>query len=268
MSTSPFATGGEFRLPSAVGDATDEVGASLTASSDAPAGAPVFSDRWANDGAEYLQFLYARLPLLKELLTPTGTMFVHCDPRMDWAVRCLLDEVFGRQRLINQIVWHYTGGGRSRRYFSRKHDLIFWVANGDHWTFNIDAVRQPYRASSGYARAGIKARSGKHYLPHPAGTPADDVWDIPMLNPMAKERLGYPTQKPERLLERIILAASNPGDLVADLFCGSGTTLAVAERLGRRWLGCDQSPAAIAITGRRILNMADHRPFEVLRGLE
>lgn len=244
-----------------------ETGSPTVDAATAPDETLAFSDRWADGGAEYLQFLYLRLPLLKELLAPTGTLWVHCDPRMDWAIRCLLDEVFGHRSLINQIVWHYTGGGRSRRYFSRKHDLLFWVANGNRWTFNIDAVRQPYRATSGYARAGIRARSGKYYRPHPAGTPADDVWDIPILNPMAKERLGYPTQKPERLLERILLAASSPDDLVADLFCGSGTTLAVAERVGRRWIGCDQSPAAVEVTRRRIQAIAGYRPFEVLHSV-
>jgi DNA modification methylase len=226
--------------------------------------AAAFDDRWGLDGSAYLQFLYERLVLMKALLAPTGTLFLHLDPRMDWAGRCLVDEVFGRGRLLNQIVWHYTGGGRSRRYFSRKHDLLLWVANGEEWTFHVDAVRRPYRPTSGFARAGITARSGKRYLPHPAGTPVDDVWHIPIVNPMAGERNGYPTQKPERLLERILLAASSPGDLVADPFCGSGSTLAVAQRLGRRWLGCDSSPAAIDLTRERLAGSA----FEVYELLE
>jgi DNA modification methylase len=236
----PFATGGELRQ-----------------------GPYAFADRWADGGAEWLNMLDDRLQLLRDLLAPRGSLFVHCDPRMDWAVRCLLDEIFGRERLVNQIVWHYTGGGRARRYFSRKHDLLFWVARSDAWTFDIDAVRQPYLPTSGFARGGIRARSGKRYLPHPAGTPVDDVWAIPIVNPRSAERLGYPTQKPERLLERVIAAASKPGDLVADVFCGSGTTLAVAEIPGRRWLGCDLSPDAVRLTRDRLSALPGCRAFEV-----
>jgi DNA modification methylase len=214
-----------------------------------------FDDRWPDGLPSYLSFMLMRLQLFHTLLAPTGSLLLHCDPRTDWALRCLVDEVFGPGRFLNQIIWHYTGGGRSQRHFSRKHDVLLWVAKGDRWTFHIDAIRRPYRPTSGYARSGITARSGKRYLPHPDGTPMDDVWHIPMLNPLAGERLGYPTQKPERLLERIILAASNPDDLVADFFCGSGTTLAVAERLGRRWLGCDASAAAIATTRSRLAGL-------------
>jgi site-specific DNA-methyltransferase (adenine-specific) len=237
----PFATGGTVRQ-----------------------GPYAFADQWADGGAAYLAMLDDRLQLIRDLLAPNGSLFVHCDPRMDWAVRCLLDELFGPDRLVNQIVWHYTGGGRSKRYFSRKHDILLWVAKSDTWTFNIDAVRQPYVPTSGFARGGIRARSGKRYLPHPGGTPADDVWAIPIINPRSSERLGYPTQKPERLLERVIAAASQPGDLVADVFCGSGTTLAVAERLGRRWLGCDVSADAVRLTRDRLSANPDCRPFEIL----
>lgn len=222
-----------------------------------------FDDRWPEGLPGYLSFMLTRLRLCHALLAPTGSLVLHCDPRTDWALRCLVDEVFGPQRFLNQIIWHYTGGGRSQRRFSRKHDLLLWVAKGDTWTFHVDAVRQPYRPTSGYAKSGIRARSGKRYLPHPGGTPLDDVWHIPMLNPLAGERLGYPTQKPERLLERVIQAASSPGDLVADFFCGSGTTLAVAERLGRRWLGCDASSAAVARVQSRLAALDPPAAYEL-----
>ena len=202
---------------------------------------------------EYLQLMEGVLILSKALLTERGTLWLHCDWRADWALQALICEIFGPSALINRIIWHYTGGGRSKKRFSRKHDTILWIAKGDSWYFDIDSVRQPYKAGSGFAQSGIRSRSGKVYLPHPAGTPADDVWDIPIINPMAKERNGYPTQKPEVLLERIVCSSSDVGMTVLDPFCGSGTTLSVAQRLGRRWVGLDQGDQAIRLSKKRLL---------------
>ncbi len=154
------------------------------------------------------------------------------------------------------------GGGRSKRYFSNKHDNLLWYAAGAAWTFNIDAVRIPYKETSGFAKGGIVSAAGKKYEPHPDGTPADDVWDIPIINPLSHERIGYPTQKPELLLARIIEAASHPGEVVADFFAGGGTTAAVAQRLGRKWISCDQSRVAVAITADRIANVVEQRELE------
>lgn len=215
------------------------------------AGDPTFADPW-NGMEAYLAFLEPRLAAMRELLQPTGSLVLHVDYRVAHEARRLLDRLFGRERFVNEIIWHYTGGGRSRRYFSRKHDTLLWYARGTRWTFEVDAVRVPYEPTSGYARGGIVSAAGKRYRPDPRGTPVDDVWDIPIVNPLSPERCGYPTQKPERLLERVILALSRPGDCVVDPFCGSGTTLVVAARLGRRWIGCDLSPEAIAITRRRL----------------
>ena len=111
--------------------------------------------------------------------------------------------------------------------------MLLWYSRGRTQTFNIDAVRQPYKETSGYAKGGIVSKAGKQYMPNPLGTPVDDVWDIPIINPLAKERLGYPTQKPESLLERVVEASSNSDDLVLDAYCGCGTTVAVAQRLGQ-----------------------------------
>lgn len=215
------------------------------------AGASGFDDRWMNREA-YLEFLRCRLRAMHQLLRPTGSLVVHLDYRVVHEVKLELDQIFGSDHFINEIIWHYTGGGRAKRCFSRKHDTLLWYAKGKQWTFHIDAVRVPYKPTSGYARSGIVARSGRHYRPHPQGTPVDDVWDIPMVNPLASERCGFPTQKPEALLERIIAALSNPGDLVVDPFCGSGTTPVVAARLGRRWVACDRLPQAVAMTARRL----------------
>jgi DNA modification methylase len=224
---------------------------------------PAYDDRW-QDLPAYLTMLQARLTAIRELLRPGGSLFLHLDHRADFAARLLLDEVFGPGCVLNRIVWHYTGGGRGKRWFSRKHDVILWaVKGGAPHVFNLDAVRVPYRPTSGYARGGIVSAAGKRYLPHPGGTPVDDVWEIPMVNPLSAERTGYPTQKPEALLERIILAASHPGDLVGDFFAGSGTTLAVAERLGRQWVGADHGAAAIRVARSRLLALGARREFRV-----
>ncbi|MCK4413874.1 MAG: site-specific DNA-methyltransferase [Candidatus Eisenbacteria sp.] len=230
------------------------------AGADAAHSTPGFDDQWKTL-ADYLAFMRPRLEAIRRLLRPKGSLVIHLDWRVVHAVRLELDEVFGPDRFVNEIIWHYTGGGRARRYFSRKHDTLLWYARGDSWTFNIDAVRVPYKATSGFARGGITARSGKHYSPHPAGTPLDDVWDLPIINPLSPERCGYPTQKPELLLERIVLALSRPGDLVVDPFCGSGTSVVVAARHGRRWCACDCSPQAIAIARRRLERETGGRPL-------
>ncbi len=254
----PFATGDTFAMTIAMGEQGIR-----------PKGAPTwkeahaYQDKW--ESGSFCRMMMERLQLIHTLLAPTGSLFLHCDHRTDWALRAILEEVFGPGRVNNQIVWHYTGGGRSKRRFSRKHDTIFWATKSDKWTFHIDEIRVPYKPTSGYAKGGIVSASGKRYMPHPDGTPVDDVWDIPIVNPMSHERVDYPTQKPEQLLDRIIRVASNPGDLVADFFCGSGTTLAVAEKLGRRWLGCDQGHWAIHTARKRIASLSPRLPFSLLQ---
>lgn len=242
----PFCTGSERRATS--GAAEPDESSNRTTSA-------LFNDRWA-DLESYLQFLCTRLQELHRILKPTGSLVIHLDYRAVHEIKIELDRLFGRKRFVNEIIWHYTGGGRARRYFSRKHDTLLWYARGSQWTFHIDELRQPYKPTSGYARSGIVSRAGKRYLPHPDGTPVDDVWDIPLINPMSKERTGFPTQKPEQLLDRLIRGLSSPGDLVCDPFCGSGTTLVVAQRLGRRWIGADRNGEAIRITRQRLGTLA------------
>jgi site-specific DNA-methyltransferase (adenine-specific)/adenine-specific DNA-methyltransferase len=224
-------------------------------------------------GSAFIEFTRKRIILLKELLAPDGTILVHLDQKKGHYIKLVLDEIFGESNFLNEIVWHYTGGGRSTNYFSRKHDSLFWYRKSNTQTFNIDAIRTPYKETSGYAKGGIKAASGKVYMPHPDGTPADDVWDIPIINPLSHERLGYPTQKPEALLERIIAGMTNPGDLVLDAFAGSGTTLAVAEKLNRKWIGIDCGKLSIYTIQSRMLGLKSdignqgkalkHKPFAV-----
>lgn len=211
-----------------------------------------FNDTWPSLEA-YLEWLQARIKKSVSFLTRYGSIFIHLDRRSVHHIKVWLDKYMGRARFRNEIIWHYTGGGRGKHYFSHKHDTILWYSMDFlRWTFNIDAVRMPYKRTSGYAKSGIKGSNGKTYLPHALGTPVDDVWDIPIINPLSNERLGYPTQKPEPLLERIIAGCSNEGDLIGDFMCGSGTTLAVAKRLNRSFVGCDISSDAIEVCLSRL----------------
>lgn len=220
-----------------------------------------FRDHWQRQ--DYLQFIYERLFVVHGLLAPGGVAYIHCDHRANWLIRALGEEIFGPGRLINELIWHYTGGGRSRRYFAHKHDTILVFARTGKYIFNADSVRVPYSEGSRYARTGIRSQSGKRYRPNPAGKIPDDVWDIPIINPLASERCGYPTQKPLELLKRIILASSNPGDLVLDCFMGSGTTLVAARDLQRRFIGADCNPVAVQITLRRLGNPAEGPGLEI-----
>lgn len=250
----PFAVGADFTMP--VGAASEKSGRAAGNRPGERGARPcalAYSDQWAQGVSSFLRMIHERLLLMRDLLAGDGSLYLHCDWRLAPHMRLVLDEVFGPERFLGDIVWHYTGGGRSRRYFSRKHDRLLHYAASRRWIFNPDAVRVPYKPTSGYARGGITSATGKHYSPNPLGTPVDDVWDIPMINPLARERLDYPTQKPEALLERIIKASSRPGDLVADFFCGSGTLPAVAETLGRNWLAVDSSPLAVHAARKRLL---------------
>lgn len=228
--------------------------------SPAPDKPPAYDDRWPDGFDAYLDWLEARLRAVKPLLQKNGSLIVHLDHRAVHDIKVRLDRLFGRERFINEIIWHYTGGGRSRSRFSCKHDTLLWYANGPTPYFDHDAVRVPYKPTSGYARGGITSRAGKKYQPHPGGTPVDDVWDIPIINPLSAERTGYPTQKPLVLLERLISGLTGQDDLVGDLFCGSGTSLVAAAKLGRRWLGADRSADALAVTASRLEAVTGSRP--------
>ncbi|MDR2604016.1 MAG: hypothetical protein LBC55_01510 [Desulfovibrio sp.] len=201
----------------------------------------------------YLLMLARRLLALRTVLKPSGSLYLHCDPTAGHYLKIVADGIFGRSNFINEIIWHYTGGGRSKSRFSQKHDCIYLYAGSGNRVFNPDPIRVPYKPTSGYAKSGITSKAGKRYFPDPRGTPPDDVWDIPIVNPMSRERTGYPTEKPPALLERILLASSNSGDTVLDPFCGSGTTLYAAQKLGRRWIGIDNAPLAVQYSRQRLL---------------
>jgi len=223
-------------------------------------GKHAFGDSWAGGLDAYLDFLKLRLEQMRRLLKPTGTLYVHLDWHAAHYVKVMLDDLFGCKSFLNEVIWSYRTGGRSQRWFARKHDTILVYARqaGKHKFrvlrdgvfrtdgLNYDEKGRPYK----------KTKAGRLYF-HADGPALTDVWEIPFLSTVARERTGYPAQKPEALLERIIQASSEPGDLVADFFCGSGTTLAVAERLGRRWLGCDASSQAVRLAKGRLARAGD-----------
>ena len=213
-----------------------------------------FDDRHGEGVGGFLDFLKPRIIEMHRLLS-TGCLYVHLDWRTVHYVKVMLDEIFGQDHFLNEIIWSYRSGGVAKRWFARKHDTLLLYAKkvGTH-TFN-QLRHGEYRTldlrMSSDGRPFKQTRNGRLYF-HPDGPAIPDVWDIPFLSTVSKERVGYPTQKPEALLERVIQASSNEGDLVADFFCGSGTALAVAARLKRRWLGCDLNPDAVEIAQRRV----------------
>jgi DNA modification methylase len=222
-----------------------------------------YPDHWTNIEA-YLDMLYPRLYLMHRLLSPHGTLYLHLDWHADHYARLLLDEIFNPERLLNEIVWVYHGPSPIRSAFNRKHDTILAYTKSKTYTFNVDAVRQSYDPKTVKTfESSPKAGFGK--VPDlERGKVPEDWWYFPVVARLHSERTGYPTQKPEALLERIILASSNPGDLVADFFCGAGTTSIVASHLNRRFIANDISWRAVHTTRTRHIATSS-KPFSVKR---
>ena len=238
----PFATGVTRRLASIRLGSGDRTRPGFRG--DATSYEVVSDLAWADDLPldAHLEALEARILELHRVLAAHGSLYLHVDWRTVHHVRLLLDRVFGPERFLNEIVWAYDYGGRARDRWPRKHDTILWYAKGDEWLFDREAIdRVPYLAPG--LVGPEKAARGK--LP-------TDVWWMTIVPPGSKERTGYPTQKPVRLLERIVAASSRTGDLVLDPYAGSGTTGVAASRLGRRWLLVDRNPEAVAIARRRL----------------
>lgn len=216
-----------------------------------------FEDRWEGGINVYIEWMKDRVIELHRVLKSTGSFYLHCDWHASHHLRVMLDNVFGIKRFQNEIVWYYRGGGLSKERFGRRHDTIYFYTNSNKWTFNTDAVRVPYSEET-LERLRYKAKVFRGekvydtYEANPLGKHPDDVWIMQPIMPSAKERLGYPTQKPEALLEKIIKASSNEDDIVLDAFCGCGTALAVSEKLKRKWIGIDISPSAIALIKKRL----------------
>jgi adenine-specific DNA-methyltransferase len=243
-----------------------------------------YTDIWNND--EYLQFIYERLIIARELLSESGSIYVHCDWHKSHHIRCVMDEVFGASSFSNEIIWLAEGGGTSGLRFSRKHQTIFYYTKSQKETdriFNADAVRVAYKTenikpqtynfeANAKKRPGFK--DGYTWVPNEAGKIPTDVWldcflaeseglpldvwaDIKGLYGPSGEIVGYPTQKPLTLLERVIKASSNPGDIVFDFFMGSGTTMVAATSLGRKFIGADINLGAIQTTTKRLVRLAE-----------
>ncbi len=218
-----------------------------------------YGDIWSSD--EYMQFMYERLVVLRELLSDDGCLYLHCDWHKSHHLRCVMDEVFGANHFVNEVIWHYSGAGTPKGCWAKRHDNILLYSKTDRFTFNADEVRTEYAAATveRFSHAINNVRGGVDFGPqtlNPLGKYPEDVLDVSIEAPSDNRRTGYPTQKPEALIEKLILASSNPGDLVFDCFMGSGTTQAVAMRLGRRFVGADINLGSIQTTTKRLLAIA------------
>lgn len=243
-------------------------------------------------GAEFIEFLRERLILAREILADDGAIYVHLDWKKAHYIKVILDEVFGENYFQNEIVWCYGEAINSKKRWNRKHDVIYFYSKSENFTFNYEKVLEEYSENTikkykyvdengnryrlmGRGLAGSPIRSKRdvsiewekthpelvyrHYMKD--GVLPVDYWNVPIINQSSAERIGYPTQKPEELLEKIILASSNEGDIVMDFFAGSGTSLVVAEKLGRRWIGCDIGKLSIYTIQKRLLTLSSPASF-------
>jgi len=224
-----------------------------------------FQDRWKGGINHYVQWMEERCREMHRILKATGSFYLHCDWHAGHYLKVMLDDVFGYNNFRNEIVWCYETGGRAKSFYPKKHDTIFWYSKSNNYKFFYDQVALDRDFSTmhetvftdkdgkKYQQNKKNGKIYKYYIDN--GVLPNDWWnDIQALNPAAKERLGYPTQKPEALLERIICTSSSDDDFVFDPFCGCGTTLTVAHKLGRQWLGIDVSPTACKLIKRRLQN--------------
>lgn len=279
----PFDVGADFKIDIEIGDDTFEKEPSILEEI-------AYRDTWGKGQDGFISMLYERLQLIKPLLAEDASLFVHCDYRVNSALRLIMDEIFGKDQFRNELIWCFSSPGRSASTFASKHNTIYWYSKGTNWTFNGDDVRIPmaagntkYNDSSTYGvkvvekdgkRYRVSKSAGKEYwYDIDKGKIPEDWWtDIQYLQQQISERVDYPTQKPEKLLERIIKATTNEGDIVADFFVGSGTTAAVAEKLGRKWVVSDIGKFAIHTTRKRMIGIQrqlkseskDWRAFEIL----
>ena len=251
-----------------------------------------YTDTWKEGTTSYLKMMYPRLVLMRELLSERGSIYVHIDWHIGAYLKIMLDDIFGKDNLRNEIVWHYRRWTAASNTFQKMHDVIYYYAKSDNVTFNkvyVEAsLGQQKKHEKGYDRNSVlingerkpqllvyneektktAIKQGKINIEEYAriikvdinSTIAPDVWNINFINSQSKELVGYATQKPEALLERIIKASSNEGDLVCDFFGGSGTTAAVAEKLGRRWITGDIGKPASLIMRKRLIDQ-DAKPF-------
>lgn len=251
----PFATGADFSFHAEVGDSGEEIYKERSVIEE-----KAYRDTWGRGFDSYMEMMYQRLVVMKELLSEKGSIYLHCDPTASHKIKLVMDGVFSSGNYNNEIIWGYRTQGVSKKWWPRKHDVLLFYSRRDNFVFHPQIERQFY--SKPFRHTKID-EDGRHYI----DTYLRDVWDHDETRPrisQSPERTGYPTQKPESLLERIIKASSNEGDLVADFFCGSGTTMVTAEKLGRRWIGCDLGRYGIHVSRKRMLDIENCKPFEVL----
>ena len=265
----PFDVGADFTMQVQLGDEGEQVHKEQSIME-----AVAYRDTWGKGTDSYLHYMYERLTIMCDLLSDRGAIIVHCDWHVGHWIQMILDGVFGlgerrdgkEPGMRNEIIWGYGGGGAPQATYQRKHDNLLWYSKRSSWIFNVQ--RRPYSEKT--LQRGLTQVKGPNYTLHEEGAALQTWWTGPevqkILSPTAYENLKFPTQKPESLLERIIIGHSNEGDLVADFFCGSGTTLAVAEKLGRRWIGVDLGRYAIHTTRKRLIQVqrdlhAEHKPY-------
>lgn len=203
----------------------------------------------------YLIFMAVRLMEMKRILKPIGSIFLHCDPTASHYLKILMDTIFGNGNLINEIIWCYTGPGSPKmRQFNRKHDTIFWYSAAEKWIFNKDEARTPHKDGGPHAGGFVGASKKPNDPEYGATGKVLETWwtDIAIAARSKNEYLGYPTQKPKKLLDRIIKVSSNEGDLVLDPFCGCATTCIAAEKLNRQWIGIDSAEKAYDLVKSRL----------------
>lgn len=258
-----------------------------------------YTDMWCND--EYLQFMYERLTIIKELLSENGAIYLHCDYRKSHQLRMIMEEVFGPNNLQNEIIWCYRGMAVSTNHFVRRHDTILFSTKSQNYTFNWEKIAEPLEQSTIDKYRNIDENGRRYrlhgrnisgspiqnctdidpiwlekspelcridYLDEKAGSKPRDWFVMDYLNVMSTERENYPTQKPEELLKKIILASSNEGDIVFDCFMGSGTTQSVAMKLGRRFIGADINLGAIQTTTKRLISAMKELDDKCYSGFE
>jgi len=216
-----------------------------------------FEDRWEGGIEHYIDWMTDRVQLMYDILKPTGSFYLHCDWHANAHLRIMLDKIFGDDNFRNEIIWCYRGAGYPKKDFGRRHDTILRYSKTSNYIFNLNDIREEYAEATRerfrhYIGNIRKGRDFGAQSLHPLGKQPDDWWQIQPIAPSAKERLGYPTQKPEALLEKIIKASSNKGELILDPFCGCGTTVIVAQKLQRSWVGIDISPTAIKVVEQRL----------------
>ena len=214
-----------------------------------------YDDHWSRGIGQYLSMLTSRLYLIRDLLTDQGTVWVHLDWHAVHYVRLLMDEIFGADHFVNEIVWTYKSGGASKKHFARKHDTILVYSKSKKYYFQPLKEKSYNRGYKPYHFKGVEEFQDE--LGWYTMVNMKDVWHIDMVGRTSHERTGYATQKPEAILERIMESCTREGDICADFFCGSGTLAAAAQRMNRRWICCDQGKLAVSTTYRRAADMDD-----------